>query len=79
MSVSVTNMKKMIVTRISPPIPDRRWDWQAHWEQEESSHCGYGRTREEAIEDLKRLDQEEWEAQDEAESRAADWSSEDQD
>jgi hypothetical protein len=55
--------KKIIVTQISPPIPDSRWDWQAHWDgEEETCHTGYGATTEEAIADLKRLDQEQWEA-----------------
>jgi hypothetical protein len=57
-------MKKMIVTNSFPPIPDRRFDWCAYWDgEEETQHYGYGATREEAIEDLKRLDQERWEAE----------------
>ncbi len=56
-------MKKMIVHQILPPIPIRDFDWQAYWDgEEETCHCGYGRTKEEAVEDLKRLDQERWEA-----------------
>jgi hypothetical protein len=54
-------MKKMIVTQISPSIPDS--DWQAYWDGDEGSrHAGYGATKEEAIADLKRVDQERWEA-----------------
>lgn len=54
--------KKMVVHQIRPPIPIRDFDWQAYWDgEEETSHCGYGKTKEEAVEDLKRLDQERWE------------------
>ncbi len=35
------------------PIPDRRFDWSAHWDgREESGPYGYGRTKAEAIRDL---------------------------
>jgi hypothetical protein len=55
-------MKKMITTNMPPPIPDRRYDWCAYWDgEEEEGHCGWGKTKEEAIEDLRRLDQEKWE------------------
>jgi hypothetical protein len=59
-------MKKMIVHQILPPIPIRDFDWCAFWDgEEEGGHYGYGKTREEAIEDLKRLDQERGEAEEE--------------
>jgi hypothetical protein len=55
--------KKMIVTQILPPIPIRDFDWCAYWDgEEEGGHYGYGKTKEEAVEDLKQLDQEKWEA-----------------
>jgi hypothetical protein len=54
-----------------PPIPDRRWDWRAYHEgEEEQNHCGWGRTREEALADLERLDEEQCEANEE---RYAKW------
>lgn len=38
---------------IAPPVPDRRFDWQA-WEDghEEQGLYGYGRTEQEAVADL---------------------------
>ena len=43
-----------------PPIPDRRFDWRAWHEPDDSEgrHVGWGRTEREALEDLLRLDQE---------------------
>lgn len=44
---------KIITNYILPPIPIRQFDWCAYFEdQDESSRCGYGRTKEEAIDDL---------------------------
>jgi len=57
-----------IVTRYDPPpIPDRRFDWSAYYDPDDSEglHYGYGSTREEALADLDRLDQELAEANDE--------------
>lgn len=60
--------KEMIVTHVFPPIPIRDF-WTpiyfcAFWEdEEEGGHYGYGKTKEEAIADLKRLDQERWESE----------------
>ena len=51
----------MIVTRYDPPpIPNRQFDWRA-WHDEDDNdghHVGYGRTEQEARDDLDRLDQE---------------------
>jgi hypothetical protein len=56
--------KKMIVTNIFPPIPIRDFDWCAFWDgEEEGGHYGYGKTKEEAVADLRRLDQERWEVE----------------
>lgn len=48
-----------IVTQcICPPIPIRQFDWCAYHEgEEESGHYGYGRTEQEAIDDLMMLDE----------------------
>ena len=57
-------MTKIITTYVHPPIPDRRFDWCAYHDgEEEKGNYGYGKTEAEALEDLKRLDQEraEWE------------------
>jgi hypothetical protein len=36
-----------------PPIPDRRFDWCAHYEgEEEAGGYGYGRTKNEALQDF---------------------------
>ncbi len=50
---------KINASFIHPPIPDRRYDWAATWDDydgaEDSSnrgHIGYGRTEAEAIADL---------------------------
>ena len=53
-----------------PPIPDRRFDWCAYHDPDDSDglHWGWGATEAEAIDDLKRLDDEladylEWKAE----------------
>jgi hypothetical protein len=53
-------MSKIIVTFDPPPIPDRQFDWRAMHDPDNSEghHVGYGRTREEALADLERLDEE---------------------
>lgn len=53
-------MRGKIVTSYEfPPIPDRQFDWCAYYEgEEETNHYGWGKTEAEAIEDLKRLDDE---------------------
>lgn len=48
---------KVLTTYAPPPIPDRRFDWTAIDEEtyggELSDPVGYGRTEQEAIDDLK--------------------------
>jgi len=48
-------MKNIITDYIHPPIPIRNHDWMAWYEGEEESESlvGYGKTKEEAIKDLK--------------------------
>lgn len=43
-----------------PPIADRRWDWRAYHygDEEEPWKHGWGRTEQEALDDLARLDRE---------------------
>ena len=38
---------------VNPPIPDRSHDWAAWYDEYEEEGCGFGKTEEEAIEDLK--------------------------
>ena len=45
-------MSKIIVTHECPPIPDRRFDWLAYREGDEEGSQGWGRTKEDAIEEL---------------------------
>jgi hypothetical protein len=47
--------KLIIVTQfVNPPIPIRNRDWCAYyWGWEESRRYGWGKTKEEAIQDLK--------------------------
>ena len=44
--------RKVITRYVYPPIPDRRFDWCAHYDGDEEGPTGWGRTEEEAIEDL---------------------------
>ncbi len=46
---------KIITTHVFPPIPIRSFDWSAHYAGEEDEHMdmGWGRTEEDAVEDLK--------------------------
>ena len=48
---------KIVTSHVYPPIPDRQFDWLAHYEgDDEYPHLhGYGPTEAEAIDDLKRL------------------------
>lgn len=48
-------MKIIITEHIYPPIPDRRYDWLAYRENSdpETGSQGWGRTKEDAIEELK--------------------------
>lgn len=45
---------KIITTHVYPPIPIRKFDWQAHYEGEEDEQMdiGWGATEAEAIADL---------------------------
>lgn len=55
--------RKIIISHVYPPIPDRQFDWCAYWAgEEETGHYGYGKTKAEAMADLRRLDKERWEA-----------------
>lgn len=46
-------MRKVITDCIFPPIPNRNYDWAAHWDgDEETGPFGYGPTEAEAIKDL---------------------------
>ena len=50
---------RIITVHEYPPIPIRDFDWCAYHDgEEESGHYGWGRTERDAIEDLKRLDEE---------------------
>jgi hypothetical protein len=57
---------RIITSNVYPPIPDRRWDWCAYHDgDEENSHLyGWGTTEQEAIDDLRRLEGEYAEAED---------------
>lgn len=47
---------KIITKYDPPPIPDRRCDWCAFYEDDlGEGGCGYGETEEEAIADLKEV------------------------
>lgn len=50
-----------VVTQyICPPIPDRRWDWCAYRKgEEESGNYGWGRTAQEAVEELEAMYEDE--------------------
>jgi hypothetical protein len=47
-----SSMKKVVTIHCYPPIPERRYDWLAHYEGEEHGDLGWGRTEIEAIIDL---------------------------
>jgi len=53
-------VKDIRLTFEQPPIPLRQWDWRAmhDGDDEEPSRQGWGRTPEEALADLKRLDED---------------------
>lgn len=52
-------MNKIITVNVYPPIPDRRFDWCAYHDgEEELNRGGWGRTEAEALEDLRRMDEE---------------------
>lgn len=58
-------MGKIIVSNVYPPIPDRSHDWCAYHDNDVELPWtyGWGATREEALTDLARLDQERAEAE----------------
>lgn len=44
---------RIVTTHVHPPIPQRSFDWMAHYEGfEECGDRGYGRTEQEAVDDL---------------------------
>lgn len=50
-------MPSIIICCICPPIPDRRYDWAAYYHDDEPNdvgfmRVGYGRTADEAVQDL---------------------------
>lgn len=58
---------KVVTTNTFPPIPDRQFDWCAHFEGDEPNDNGgmmqgFGATEQEAIDDLLRLLEESAEA-----------------
>jgi hypothetical protein len=61
-AMPVKYVKDIRLTFEQPPIPLRQFDWRAmhDGDDEEPSRHGWGRTPEEALADLKRVD-EEWE------------------
>lgn len=60
---------------VFPPIPDRRFDWCAFHDghEEETNRYGWGSTKDEAVADLRRLDDElaDWQENDCGNDRAA--------
>ena len=50
---------KIITNYWAKPIRDRQFDWSAMEDGGNENMCGWGRTEQEAIEDLKRLQAEE--------------------
>jgi hypothetical protein len=52
-------MRKIITSQDCPPIPVRDYDWSALREDyDEGDFIGYGRTEQDAIDDLKRQENE---------------------
>ena len=55
----MAELPQIVATCICPPIPDRRWDWQAYrYGYEPGCLIGYGPTKEAAIADLVEQEQE---------------------
>jgi hypothetical protein len=49
--------RRVVTHNIWPPIPLRQFDWCAHYDGDEpdddgNMNCGYGKTEQEAIDDL---------------------------
>lgn len=52
-------IKKIITENVCPPISYRGNDWIAHYDgEEEEGHRGWGKTEQEAIDDLKEWGEE---------------------
>ena len=51
-NTNVFEAKKIITEHKYPPIPDRSFDWMAYREGEEDAPYGWGKTEQEAINDL---------------------------
>ena len=52
-------MREILVEYVNPPIPDRRFDYCATWDDYEPGDAqGWGRTESEAISNLTEEDQE---------------------
>lgn len=45
-------MPKIITSNVYPPIPIRKFDWLAYYDDHETGPQGWGMTKEEAIADL---------------------------
>ncbi len=45
-------MRKIIVTKVCPPIPIRNYDWSCALDDDEESMRGWGATKREALNDL---------------------------
>ena len=71
MSTSKIRTKYWPMLILSGPIPIRQFDWSAMEDGGNEHMCGWGRTEQEAIEDLERLQQEhrEWLLDQEEKSR----------
>jgi len=53
-------MKDIVTTHDYPPIPIRNWDWSAcRADYDEGDLIGYGRTEQDAIDDLIEMEKEE--------------------
>lgn len=49
----------IITTQINPPIPTRKYDWEAvRADSDEDALIGYGETPEEAVRNLEELEEE---------------------
>ena len=53
-------MEKRIIrtTHVNPSIPNRNFDWQAVYADDEEGLCGFGRTQDLAIQDLEEKEYE---------------------
>lgn len=50
------NLRGIITEFVCPPIPTRAFDWRAFYDgEQESGCCGYGETKQKAIDDLEAL------------------------